>query len=69
MTLLTSAEEISDIAFGFMGSKALFAALHYGVFTHLGDGPLCAEEVAARSDLPVERAAVHGRVLILEGVE
>ncbi|MAS44514.1 MAG: methyltransferase [Rhodobacteraceae bacterium] len=56
MTLLTSAEEISDIAFGFMGSKALFAALHYGVFTHLGDGPLCAEEVAARSDLPVERA-------------
>lgn len=56
MTLLTSAEEISDIAFGFMGSKALFAALHYGVFTHLADGPRTAEEVAEKSGLPVERA-------------
>lgn len=56
MTLLTSAEEISDIAFGFMGSKALFAALHYGVFTHLSDGPLTAEELGEKSGLPPERA-------------
>jgi SAM-dependent methyltransferase len=56
MTLLTSAEEISDIAFGFMGSKALFAALHYGVFTNLADGPKTAEEVGAACGLPAERA-------------
>ena len=31
---LETAEEISDIAFGFMGSKALFSALHVDfVFT------------------------------------
>lgn len=56
MTLLTTAEEISDIAFGFMGSKALFAALHYGVFTHLAEGPLSAEALGVRSGLPEERA-------------
>lgn len=56
MTLLTSAEEISDIAFGFMGSKALFAALHFGVFTHLAEGPMTAEELGAASGLPAERA-------------
>jgi ubiquinone/menaquinone biosynthesis C-methylase UbiE len=56
MTLLTSAEEISDVAFGFMGSKALFAALHNGVFTHLSQGPLTAEALSEASGLHVERA-------------
>ena len=56
MTLLTEAEEVSDIAFGFMGSKALFAALHYGLFTHLAGGALTAEEAGAAAGLPVERA-------------
>lgn len=56
MTLLTSAEEISDIAFGFMGSKALFAALHFGVFTHLADQPMTAEELGKAAGLPAERA-------------
>jgi ubiquinone/menaquinone biosynthesis C-methylase UbiE len=56
MTLLTTAEEISDIAFGFMGSKALFAALHYGVFTELAEGPQEAEALAEACGLPPERA-------------
>lgn len=56
MTLLTTAEEISDIAFGFMGSKALFAALHFGVFTHLAEKPMTAEELGKAADLPAERA-------------
>ncbi|PLX37569.1 MAG: methyltransferase [Hyphomicrobiales bacterium] len=56
MTVLTKAEEISDIAFGFMGSKALFAALHHGIFTHLSDGPMTAEEAGAASGLHPERA-------------
>lgn len=56
MPLLTTAEEISDIAFGFMGSKALFAALHYGVFTHLAKGPRTVEALAEAAALPPERA-------------
>lgn len=56
MTLLTTAEEISDVAFGVMGSKALFAALHYGLFTHLAArGPLTAEEAAEAAGLHPER--------------
>ena len=55
MTLLTKAEEISDVAFGFMGSKALFAALHHQVFTRLADGPLTAEQAAEATGLHPER--------------
>lgn len=53
--LLTKAEEISDIAFGFMGSKALFAALHFGVFTHLKNGPMTSEELAKKTGLHPQR--------------
>ena len=56
MALATEAHEISDIAFGFMGSKALFAALEFGIFNHLSDGPLTAAELAAKSGLHEERA-------------
>ncbi|MEM1316112.1 MAG: methyltransferase [Pseudomonadota bacterium] len=55
-TPLTEAEQISDIAFGFMGSKALFAALHNGLFTHLSKAPLTAEEAASAAGLHPERA-------------
>lgn len=40
-TLITTADEISEIAFGFMGSKALFSALDTELFEHIaasGDG-------------------------------
>lgn len=53
--LLTKAEEISDIAFGFMGSKALFAALHFEIFTHLKDGPLSIDELSEKSGLHPNR--------------
>lgn len=55
MPVLTEAEEISDIAFGYMGSKALFAALEFGIFTALGDGVKSAETLAETAGLPVER--------------
>ncbi len=55
MAGLTEAEEISDIAFGYMGSRALFAALEFGIFTRLADGALPAAEIAAASGLPEER--------------
>lgn len=55
MTVLTTAEEISDVAFGFMGSKALFAALHHGVFDTLAKGAMTAEEAAEATGLHTER--------------
>jgi cyclopropane fatty-acyl-phospholipid synthase-like methyltransferase len=53
---LETAEEISDIAFGFMGSKALFSALHVDLFSVLSEKVLSPQEVAAKTDLDVDRA-------------
>ncbi|WP_425089421.1 methyltransferase [Stappia sp.] len=55
MPTLTEAEEISDIAFGYMGSKALFAALHFGIFTQLAEAPATVDALAKKVDLPGER--------------
>ena len=38
--------ELSHIAYGFMASKALFAALEIDLFTHLAGGPRTANELA-----------------------
>lgn len=54
--LLTKADQVSDIAFGFMGSKALFAALDVGLFTALSDGARTAEEVGRATGLHPQRA-------------
>ncbi|WP_112320904.1 class I SAM-dependent methyltransferase [Oceanibium sediminis] len=56
MALATEAHEISDIAFGFMGSKALFAALEFGIFDKLADAPRTAEEIGQACGLHPERA-------------
>jgi 2-hydroxy-4-(methylsulfanyl)butanoate S-methyltransferase len=68
MTLLTKAEEISDIAFGFMGSKALFAALHHKVFNRLAEGPMTAEQAAAATGLHPERVRTLLTALAALGV-
>ena len=47
--------DISAIAYGFMASKALFAALEIGVFTVLADGPLAPVDLADRTGLAVGR--------------
>ena len=49
MKPLTDVREISHIAYGFMGSKALFAALNLGLFTALAGGPLDAAELSERA--------------------
>ncbi|MFW2586768.1 methyltransferase [Sagittula sp. SSi028] len=56
MAVLETADQVSDIAFGFMGSKALFAALEIGVFTALTEGPLSAQGLAARTEVDGDRA-------------
>ncbi|TYC55810.1 methyltransferase [Rhodobacterales bacterium] len=53
---LESAEEISDIAFGFMGSKALFSALHVDLFSVLSEKTLSPKDVAEKSALDLDRA-------------
>lgn len=55
MTLTTEADQISDIAFGFMGSKTLFAALELEVFTHLSGGPLTGAELADKAGVHEDR--------------
>jgi SAM-dependent methyltransferase len=39
---------VSSVAYGFMGSQALFAALEIGLFTELAAGPASLEELARR---------------------
>ncbi|WP_206419754.1 methyltransferase [Minwuia thermotolerans] len=52
---VTEAEQISNIAFGFMASKALFVALHVGVFTRLSEGPKSAAELAREAGVRENR--------------
>ena len=53
--LAETAEDVSRIAFGFMASKALFAALHIGIFDKLADTPKTAAQVAQETRIPVNR--------------
>lgn len=55
MKPIESAEDISVLAFGFMASKALFAALHVDVFGALAGGPMTAGDLAAKTKVPVRR--------------
>ncbi|MGB7180479.1 MAG: methyltransferase [Burkholderiaceae bacterium] len=56
MPLLNTAEEVSEVAFGFMASKALFTALHFNLFSHLADGPLNAAAAAKKMGIHPDRA-------------
>ena len=47
--------EISRLAYGFMGSKALFAALELDLFTLLAAGPKTAEELAGETGIARQR--------------
>jgi len=53
--LAETAEDVSRVAFGFMASKALFAALHIDVFTHLSGGAKTVIEIAKATKIPANR--------------
>lgn len=55
MKPIQSTEDISELAFGFMASKALFAALHVDVFGALSDGPRTLADLAATTKVPERR--------------
>jgi SAM-dependent methyltransferase len=46
---------LNDMGLAFMHAGTLLAAVEVGLFDALGQGPLGADELAARLDLPVER--------------
>ncbi|HEY3067470.1 MAG TPA: methyltransferase [Methylomirabilota bacterium] len=55
MTAITDVRGISTIAYGFMASKALFAALNLDLFSRLADGPKSLEALAAESGIAPTR--------------
>ena len=55
METVTKAEQISNIAFGFMASKALFVALHCNIFTNLSKEPKTAKSLAEEAGVPENR--------------
>lgn len=66
---IESAEDISFLAFGFMASKALFAALHVDVFGALAqDGPSTAAELAEACDVPEHRMETLVTALVSVGM-
>ncbi|HZG89913.1 MAG TPA: methyltransferase [Pseudonocardia sp.] len=52
---ITERTALSGIAYGFIASKALFAALELDLFTLLADGPAGAAELAARTGVAENR--------------
>jgi len=55
MEPITEAEQISNIAFGFMASKALFVALHCNIFSNLSENPKNAKTLAEEAGVPENR--------------
>lgn len=59
---------LSEIAYGFMASKALFAALELGLFAHLGAGTRRVEDLATATGVPVHRLRTLVRALAALGL-
>ncbi len=57
MSPVSSAEQVSEIAFGFMASKALFSGLHLGLFDQIADGAKTVEAAAAGVGISPDSAA------------
>jgi SAM-dependent methyltransferase len=55
MRAVTERRELSSIAYGFIASKALFAALGIDLFTHLAAGPRTAAELAEDTGVAAPR--------------
>ena len=68
MKQIESAEEISDIAFGFMASKALFVALHCKLFSVLSRNTLTSKELAILVKAPENRISTLCTALTSIGI-
>ncbi len=56
-TPITNVRDISSIAYGFIASKALFAALHIDLFGHLCERGKSLAELADETKIPESRLA------------
>lgn len=65
---LTNVREISKLAYGFMASKALFAALNLELFMHISKGAVTAEELSAATGVAVHRMKTLIAALASAGV-
>jgi O-methyltransferase/methyltransferase family protein len=59
---------IFQLAQGFMASKMLFAAGDIGLFEALGGGPATADEIAARTKIPVRSLRVVANAMVALGL-
>ena len=66
--LATRRRDIAAIAYGFMASKALFAALELGLFSLLADGPRTSAELAAKTGSSRHRLTTLLRSLVALGL-
>lgn len=64
----TGRRDVAEIAYGFIASKVLFAALEIGVFTALADGPRTAAELAAALTVAPHRMTTLLRALAALGL-
>jgi 2-hydroxy-4-(methylsulfanyl)butanoate S-methyltransferase len=64
----TGRRDVADIAYGFIGSKALFAALEIGLFTSLADGPRLPDELAVATAVAPHRLTTLLRALAAVGL-
>ncbi len=55
MATISDVRELSALAYGFIASKVLFAALNVKLFDCLADGPHSLDELAATSGVAVHR--------------
>jgi ubiquinone/menaquinone biosynthesis C-methylase UbiE len=65
---ISSPSQISTIAYGFIGSQALFAALDLGVFDALEDGPFALPELARKLGVTERRTQYLATALVSLGL-
>ena len=68
MKALTEVREISRLAYGFLASKALFAALDLELFGHIAAGARTAEALADATGVPLHRIETLVAALVSAGV-
>jgi ubiquinone/menaquinone biosynthesis C-methylase UbiE len=66
--LATRRRDIAGIAYGFIASKSLFAALEIGLFSLLADGPLRAADLARATGVAAHRLSTLLRALVALGL-
>ena len=66
--LATRRRDVADIAYGFMASKTLFAALEIGLFSLLADGPRTGADLARTTGVAGHRLTTLLRALVALGL-